>query len=298
MRPGVRVDLPEQPAGVAQQRAEQLPARRVGVAGGLERDRRLLHPLARGGEGGAEAVEAAGLRAQRLAVALCRRGGGGEELAEARAEPRRGAGIGACQVGEGSGDPPRLEGGVLERHQGGALAVGVAHPAAPPGVVAEALLGLAEALAALVEGLVEHPRLVQPAVGARAVPALGESPGDLGEQRGDALGERGEAQVGERGEERRHHQQVDHHRDGAAEEGLEHAVAGIDVRLGAEPEHQQRAHRHLDRLLPQPQHQAERESPRGEQADGPGVHAEHTGGEQREQHPGDDRPGPLQPHGQ
>ena len=214
---------------------------------------------------------------------------GGQPGAGFRFPDRAVVAVDPCAVGHRTSQHPHIRRSALQRVNALAQACGRVTEPQPPGVQPDALLGLGQRVVHPLDLAAQRPGPVQPFRRAPRVGHLGQPVRHLGEQVGHLTAQVADRVLGGLHPQRSEHQAGGQSR-GGADQRLGDATGGGRVRVDREDQHG--ADRHFQDLVAKPQHDAEREGARDEQAEHPPAERDVGGDRDGGQHAGGDRRDP------
>jgi hypothetical protein len=284
------LELGAQPVHVSEDLTAQLPSLRTfGRIGGEQVSELVLLPLGLleviferfGDRLGREVGEVGGHRVglEKLAVGPDRGGKlgqhGSQPGAGLRFPDRAVVAVDPRAVGDRTSQHPHVRRGTLQRVHAVAQPGGRVAGPEPPGVQPDALLGLGQRVVHPLDLAAQRPGPVQPLRRAPRVGRLGQAVRHLAEQVGHLAAQVADRVLGGLHPKRREHQAGRESR-GGADQRFGDAAGGGRVRVDREDQHG--ADRHLQDLLAEPEHDAEGERARDEQAEHPPAER-HVGGD-------------------
>jgi hypothetical protein len=298
------LELGAQPVHVGEDLAAQLPSLRLfGRIGGEQVGELVLLPLGLlemvfqrlGDRLGRELGEPGGRRFGLEQLAVGPDGGGqlgqhgGQPGAGVRFPDRAVLAVDPRAVGHRTGQYAHVRRGPLQRVDAVPQPGGRVAGPEPPGVQPDALFRLGQRVVHPLDLAAQRPGAVQPLRRAPRVGRLGQAVGHLAEQLGHLAAQVADRLLGGLHPQRGEHQAGRQSR-GRADQGFRDAAGGGGVRVDREDQH--RADRHLQDLLPEAEHDAERERARDEQAEHPPAERDVRGDRDGGEHAGGDRRDP------
>ena len=302
------LELGAQPVHVGQDLAAQLPSLwTVGRVGREQVSELVLLPLGlfemifqrlgdrlgRGRGGSRREVGGHRIGLKKLAVGPDRGGElgyhGGQPGAGLRFPDRAVVAVDPRAVGHRTSQHPHIRRGPLQRVDALAQARGRVTEPQPPRVQPDALLGLGQRVVHPLDLATQRPGAVQPLRRAPRVGHLGQPVRHLGEQVGHLAAQFADRVLGGL-HPQRSEQQAGGQSRGRADQRLGDAAGGGRVRVDREDQHG--ADRHFQDLVAKPQHDAEREGARDEQAEHPPAERDVGGDRDGGEHAGGDRRDP------
>ncbi len=302
------LELGAQPVYVGEDLAAQLPSLwTFGRVGGEQVSELVLLPLGlfemifqrfgdrlgRGGGFGRGEVGGHRVGLQKLAVGPDRGGKlgyhGGQPGAGLRFPDRAVVAVDPRAVGHRTSQHPHIRRSTLQRVDALAQARGRVAEPQPPGVQPDALLGLGQGVVHPLDLAAQRPGPVQPLRRAPRVGHLGQPVRHLGEQVGHLAAQVADRVLGGLHPQRSEHQ-AGGQSGGGADQRLGDAAGGGRVRVDREDQHG--ADRHFQDLVTKPQHDAEHEGARDEQAEHPPAERDVGGDRDGGEHAGGDRRDP------
>ena len=302
------LELGAQPVHVGQDLAPQLPSLwTVGRVGREQVSELVLLPLGlfemifqrfgdrlgRGRGGSRREVGGHRIGLKKLAVSPDRGGKlgyhGGQPGAGLRFPDRAVVAVDPRAVGHRTSQHPHIRRGPLQRVDALAQARGRVTEPQPPRVQPDTLLGLGQRVVHPLDLAAQRPGAVQPLRRAPRVGHLGQPVRHLGEQVGHLAAQLADRVLGGL-HPRRSEQQAGGQSRGRTDQRLGDAAGGGRVRVDREDQHG--ADRHFQDLVAKPQHDAEREGARDEQAEHPPAERDVGGDRDGGEHAGRDRRDP------